>query len=151
MKTILRKLSVLFVIALSVVACHQDIAEENINADVAVEAKTRAAESKATHYYWYNGEKIELTASMSQMNVIMADDASSKSLSGRFEIEQNSDLVNLKSKSTLTTKEEYDRMVSALKQDGQIRHVLPFFERGEGVEPIGTSDIFYVELKKREI
>ena len=34
-----------------------------------------------------------------------------------------------------------------MTRSGEAKYLLPFFERGEGVEPIGTSDIFYLKLK----
>ena len=44
----------------------------------------------------------------------------------------------LTSKSTAT---DYSKLIKDLKQNKQIKHILPFFSRGANAQPIGTSDI----------
>jgi hypothetical protein len=46
------------------------------------------------------------------------------------------------------TVSEYFETINALKQSGKVTEVFPFFERGSGVAPIATSDIFYLGLKE---
>jgi subtilisin family serine protease len=109
---------ILLSLAFAAISC-QDFAEEPLTAeDRAVE--TRAAGVDGQDYYWYNGEKIYLTRNEKYVNVI-ADGKLVKS--SKAEVAAN----------TLTR--------------GEQTKVLPFFERGEGIEPIGTSDIFYLKLK----
>jgi len=105
--------------------------------------------------YYYRGEKVPLTVDRNYVHIIADEDfmksPASDHLFQSFNMERSDSkpaagyMLKLKFKSA-PEMAEYSRIVSSLKQDGQIRHVLPFFVR-EGAEPIGTSDIFCLKLK----
>lgn len=106
--------------ALFVYGCAQD--PTVMPASGPSDPETRATGSGAADYYWYNGEKIPLTRNEKYVNVVASDGKIARSL---------------KSAATF----------SAAEKSGEKRYAMPFFERGGGAEPIGTSDIFYLELK----
>lgn len=81
---------------------------------------SRTTYAGTADYYWYQGEKKYLTISTDQVNVITADSRLQKSSSAKAALS---------------------------KRSGKTKYVLPYLERGEGIEPVGTSDIFYLKLK----
>jgi len=105
--------------------------------------------------YYYHGQKIDLTVSRESVNVIINGNELRKSLdsdfvSRHFTVQRNENslednLVKLVFK-TLPNEKEYTDITNTLRQNLQIKHVFPFFER-EDIEPLGTSDIFYLKLK----
>ena len=123
----------------------------------------RSAGSETTHYYWYRGERIYLTVNTDYVHAIMNDgfreSTSSNSLfevmgfdrdnsepmqGGMVKLRLRPEESRLRSASALSV---YSETVDALIQSGVVNYVFPFFERGAGVPPIGTSYIFYVKLK----
>ena len=118
---------------------------------------TKSAEMDGSYYYWYRGEKISLTVDKSTVNIVVdtsvVKNTSVSNLcmelnlkmvtqpdgSGMFKASLNQDLLKISS---------YNDVVSRLRNDSRIKSVLPFFKRGAGVEPIGTSPLFYVQLKE---
>jgi|GEM_PF-1024335 len=105
--------------------------------------------------YFYKGEKIPLTVDRNYVHVIADENfiksSNSTQLFRSFNLEQSDSkpvegLVKLRSKSKLSVS-EYSEMIKSLKQNEQIKHVFPFFERGNA-DPIGTSDVFYLKLKE---
>jgi len=100
--------------------------------------------------YCFKGEKAPLTVDRNYVNVIAEEDflQSSRSIQlfKSFNLEPDErtpvqqEMVKLKFK-TAPEMTEYSRIVESLKQNENIKHVFPFFER-EDAEPIGTSDIF---------
>ncbi|MDR2968337.1 MAG: S8 family serine peptidase [Tannerellaceae bacterium] len=114
---------ILLLLAFIATSC-QDFAEERLTTSENTTIETRASKVGSADYYWYNGEKIHLTRSEKYVNVVT-----------------NGKLVK-SSKAEVTT--------NSLSRNEETKYVLPFFERGEGVEPIGTSDIFYLKLKQSE-
>lgn len=147
MKKFLGILCMLFMLAAAMVSCHDLFVEEP-----ELSGQTRAVGADATHYYWYNGEKIYLTLNTEYVNVVVegVNLKSSNTLFPNYNVVQtssgqNGDILklNLASKKTAS---EYSEIAKDLKQNKQVKHVLPFFNRGSA-EPIGTSDIFYLKLK----
>jgi len=115
---------------------------------------TRSEGENTTHYYWYKGEKVALTLNTDYVNVVVEDNIAQssdmQSLVQSYNLVQDDSrqcegIIKFKLNSN-TVASEYAKLVSDLKQNAQIKHVLPFFSRGE-VKPIGTSDIFYLKLK----
>jgi len=108
--------------------------------------------------YYYNGVKTTLNVSRNFLYII-ADEGYLKSTSSNrmfknlnVEIDESKPIqgmAKLKLNSAADIS-EYSKIVESLKQEKQIRHVLPLFERGEGLSPIGTSDIFYLKLKEEK-
>ena len=104
----------------------------------------------AQTFYYYKGEKINLTVDRNYV-YILADEHFIDSSFQKFNMEfangkQVQDMVKLKFKS-VPEMQEYSKTIELLKQNQQVKHVFPFFERGNA-DPIGTSDIFYVKLRE---
>jgi len=105
--------------------------------------------------YYYKGKKVNLIVDRNYIHII-ADEkfiksSNSRQLFQKFNMEQDDNepihgMIKLRFKST-TTMQEYSKITESLKENRQIKHVLPFFERGDA-PPIGTSDIFYLKLKE---
>ena len=102
--------------------------------------------------YYYRGEKTNLTVSRNYVHIIAVDEfirsSSANELFQKFNLEVDNSrpvegLIKVRIKST-PEMPEYSKLVELLKQNEQIKHVFPFFERGDAM-PIGTSDIFYVK------
>ena len=110
----------------------------------------------AQTFYYHKGEKINLTVDKNYIHII-ADDEFIKSsninqLVQNFNLEFDNSkpiqgLVKLRLKSE-SEMPEYLKLIESLRQNEQIKHVFPFFERGNATIPIGTADIFYVKLKE---
>jgi len=111
-----------------------------------------------TKYYFFQGERIPLVINKDYINVIMAE-AVGRTLNAthlfqEFNLELDQEhsaegLVRLRLGSAQRMS-EYSNTVESLRQSPHIRYVFPFFERGEGVEPIGTSNYFYIQLRSVE-
>ncbi|MCL2413752.1 MAG: S8 family peptidase [Bacteroidales bacterium] len=106
-------------------------------------------------YYYFRGERIPLTVSRDYVNLIVAENFSrslnATKLFQEFNLEQDEvrsvgDLVRLRL-GTRSERVEYASIIESLRQSQYVRYVFPFFERGEGAEPIGTSSYFYIQLK----
>jgi hypothetical protein len=110
----------IFLLLAFIASSCQDFAEERLTTSENAAIETRTSEVGSADYYWYNGEKVYLTRSEKYVNVV-----------------DGGKLV------------KYSKAEAAAKypaQSEQIK-VLPFFERGEGVEPIGTSPDFITFLR----
>lgn len=150
-----QKLIIPIVFLVTLVACSKQVIEqpEANNPTTATQIKG----SDATYYYWYKGEKIPLTLNTNYINIIADDNtlksSSTSSLFREYNMTQdNSNQIGYLTKFRLNSKlaiSEYSKITDNLKRTQQIKHVLPFFERGNA-EPIGTSDIFYLKLKQTE-
>lgn len=138
----------LLLLSLTMVAC-QDFVEEPDQGPLT----TRSAGADPTLYYWYKGEKVALTLNNEYVNVLVDKNTgvamNASSLFQNYQVQddslQSGNLVKLR----LTAKSaasDYSQIVNDLKQNKQVKHVLPFFNRGNA-EPIGTSEIFYLKLK----
>ena len=110
----------------------------------------------AQTFYYYKGEKINLTVDRNYVYIIADDEftksssANQSTLNFNLEFDDNKPakgLVKLRLKS-VSEMSEYLKLVESLRQNEQIKHVFPFFERGNATPPIGTSDIFYVKIKE---
>lgn len=124
MKT--RKSIILFLFVIVAVACSDSAEETTVVVTDADIADTRAAGLNGQDYYWYQGKKIYLTRNEKYVNVV----------SGNGKLVKSS---------------QVEAAAKAQTRSGDARYkLLPFFERGSGVEPIGTSDIFYLKLKNSE-
>ncbi len=108
--------------------------------------------------YYYKGQKVNLTLNRNYVHVIADDELlksfDSNQLLQKFNIEQINNkqtqgIIKLKFKST-PVMQEYSEAVEFLKENKQVKYVLPFFERGDTLSPIGTSDIFYLKLKEEK-
>ena len=162
MKKLFITFSTFFLLLIAFVACNdsglpiEQPTQENV-------MELRSTEAETTHYYWFRGERIYLTVNTDYVHVIVDDgfleSANSSSLFQAFNIEQDNSrqmqgMVKLRLRPeglrtrSVSALSDYFEMVDALKQSGKVSYVFPFFERGVGVAPIGTSDIFYLKLRE---
>ncbi len=152
MKKISGILCMLSLLTILMVSCQDALVDEPSMEGLTM--TTRSEGENATYYYWYKGEKVALTLNTDYVNVVVEDNITQssdmQSIAQSYNLVQDDSrqcdgIIKLKL-SSKTVASEYAKLVSDLKQNAQIKHVLPFFSRGE-VEPIGTSDIFYIKLK----
>ncbi|MBR1488709.1 MAG: S8 family serine peptidase [Bacteroidales bacterium] len=110
----------------------------------------------SSYYYWYRGKKNELLLNRMYVNVVvdttLVKKASLKLLCEELGLEgevtsNQGNLFRVKIKEPPVSIAAYKQIIKKLLQDARIQKVLPYFERGESVEPIGTSQFFYVQLK----
>lgn len=154
MKKILQYISVFFAMILMSFALSGCQAEDVMTDEAPTDGPQMTNSANSEYYYWYKGEKIYLTLNTEYVNVI-ADDSflkysSTSSQPQKYSIAQDyssttGNLVKLRMSSKLV-ESEYSTTINTLKQDQQVKYVLPFFERTDA-EPIGTSDVFYLKLK----
>lgn len=111
--------------------------------------------AQTSHFYYYKGQKIDLTVNKEYVHIIADKDflqsSNSSRLFGELGLEQDKKrevqgLIKLKFRSKSDVR-EYSKTVDLLKQNRNVKHILPFYERN-GADPIGTSDIFYLKLKE---
>jgi len=109
--------------------------------------------AQAPYFYYYKGEKIYVTVNRNFLNIIVDEELQEPELSQYFILQsyRNDSAQRLIKLEFITTPSvlEYTNIINDLKQNGQIKYALPFFENGNA-PPIGTSDIFYVKLKQIE-
>lgn len=113
--------------------------------------------SAQEHYYYYKGEKVQLTPDRNYLNIIVSSGFNtSAAIRLGFEdfklVKDNSNTQKqffgkLKFKSA-PSDEEYNKAVAALRQLDRVKHVAPYYVRGNGAEPIAVSNIFYIKLHK---
>lgn len=104
--------------------------------------------------YYYKGDKIPLSVDKNFVHIITDEVFVKSSSSSRLFQELNVERVDsrpvqglLKLKlNSVSDMSGYSLIVKSLKQNEQIKYVLPFFERKDA-DPIGTSDVFYIQLK----
>ena len=110
---------------------------------------------QAQLFYYYQGQKIELTVDRNVVNVMFDENivrsSNTNQMFQRFgvvqdELSPNQTMTKLNFGRTLTER-EYSELTESLKQSEEVKHVFPFFER-PGADPIGTSAIFYIQLKE---
>ena len=140
-------------LAVLLVSC-SELLDPNGLSDKALSAGTKSPDSE--YYYWYDGKRINLTVNNDFVNILVDTSIINQSnlfeLCSDYRLEVKTDLdqygllkVQLKEMESLNR--DYQSVVKTLQADSRIRKVLPFFERGNGAEPIGTSHLFYVQLK----
>lgn len=109
------------------------------------------------YYYWYNGEKVDLTVNEDYVNILVDTTKVKKSdiaeLCSDLSLEVKSEINAeglFKAGFNKSTPEilDYEQSVERLRRDERILCVLPYFEAGKGKEPIGTAQYFFVRLKE---
>lgn len=114
-----------------------------------------SVQAQENYSYYYQSEKIPLHLDRQFVNIFTDGDFNSRLLTDigitdfKFitdNTENGQRFAKLKFTSPLNDK-EYGIMVNQLRQLNGVKHVAPFFERGSA-EPIGTSNHFYIKLKK---
>lgn len=126
------------------------------------EENNAALETKAsdnTTYYWYKGEKIPLRLNLQYANIIIDESDKKDTLLQRFSEISDSDMeiaekgngfIKIKLKESARGIKDYKTQVSEIKERLNSGGIYPYYEQGEGVDPIGTSDLFYVRLKDND-
>lgn len=105
--------------------------------------QTKAAEAET--YYWYAGSKIPLTLDLQNVNVIYSE-SRTKGVASERTCRQSV----LAAGERVDDMNDYRAHISALKDNPNVVKVTPYYERGEGVAPIGTSDKFCVKVEDSE-
>jgi subtilisin family serine protease len=141
------------VLAVLLVSC-SEVLDPNGLSDQALSAGTKSPDSE--YYYWYDGKRINLTVNNDYVNILVDTNIVSKSnfseLCSEMGLEAKTNLDSYGLFKAKVIKEgdlnlDYQKTVDALRADSRVLKVLPYFERGHGAEPIGTSHLFYVQLK----
>ncbi len=139
--------ALLFILFL--VSCTDQIVSNPKNDEVPF-GKTKSG--LAEDYYWYHGKQISLTVNDKYVNILLdttaVKGAELSALCSDLQIESKTkpDKDGL-FKAVLNPRTDYMQAVNKLRSDSRILKVLPYYERGNGAEPIGTSQYFYVQLK----
>ena len=130
-------------------SCTEQIVSNPIAGDIS-SRKTKS--SIAEDYYWYHGNQISLTVNDKYVNILLdttvvkGDELSA--FCSELQIESKTKLnKDGLFKAVLKQSTDYLQAVDMLRSDSRILKVFPYFERGNGAEPIGTSQYFYVQIK----
>lgn len=109
------------------------------------------------YYYWYAGEKINLTVNREYINLVVDTVLVRSSdvpafceeygLEAETPLDENG-MFKGKIKRENLRDFEYQFLVDDLRGDERVLFVLPFFEAGKDAEPIGTSQFFYIQSKE---
>jgi len=108
-----------------------------------------AFNGNAQKYYYFKGEKVNLTIDSTQLIVITNNNfqalpnIADLSLTGN----DNSGYLKKTAFSSKPTTSAYLSAIKSLQSANGVKRVLPAFKRGE--HPIGVSDLFYVKLKNQ--
>lgn len=147
-------ISYFFVVALILSSCSESLNPSTKNDHM---YSSGAKGASPEYYYWYKGEKINLTVNREYVNIVI-----DTALVKKVDVSALCKDFKLVMKSGLNREglfkaafnqcpldmEAYCRTVEELRTDSRIKFVLPYFERNQGLEPIGTSQFFYVQLKE---
>lgn len=118
--------------------------------------KTKASDLEEDYHYWYQGETLPLTLNPEFLNLLLADpdisDAELMGLTREMHLVADRDsrdkgFVKVRFVEKPAGLDEYNISVATIRKDPRIHGVYPYFERGGGADPIGTSNIFYLKLK----
>ena len=106
-----------------------------------------------TNSYYYKGQKIPLQVDKRFLNISATNSFSNSSISS-LNIKENNIVQKTSEKfgSIEFTQEpsdvEFLQKINTLRQNPNINNVSLFYKRGNGAKPLGTSNVFYVKLKK---
>lgn len=121
--------------------------------------KTKGSDLEGSYHYWYQGESIPLTLNLEYLNILLSnpemDEAELDELCQEmhlraFKESRDGGLVKVRLSERPDSQDEYITQIHSIRKDFRINGVYPFFERGGGVEPIGTSNVFYLKLCDEE-
>lgn len=156
MKHIIKHLLLTFPLLL-VFGCTEELISPDDPENVKTQSlKTKASDLEEAYHYWYQGETIPLTLNPEFVNLLLADpdisDAELMGLSREMHLVADKDsrdkgLVKVRFVEKPSCLDEYNISIAAIRKDPRIHGVYPYFERGGGADPIGTSNIFYLKLK----
>lgn len=107
------------------------------------------------YFYYYKDQKIALTPDYNLLNITVGEQYDTSKITqlglkneGYVSpaTKESAAIVKLRFNST-PSEAQYNEVINALRQVNGIRNVSPYIVRGNGAEPIGMSNIFYVKLK----
>ena len=117
------------------------------------------AQSLDSIYYYYKEQKINLSVDKNFLNIVTSGDfeeSSIRSLGFKDFIVQDIDEFSEPQKFVKLefhvepSETVFFQILDSLKLNPKIRNIGMYFERGDSIPPIGTSNLFYVRLKKAE-
>lgn len=141
-------------LVLSIISC------TDLNNPVGLSSDTHSIETKSAspeYYFWYHGKTIDLSFNREYVNImvdtVMVKKLESFTICAELGLEGLSELDKsglLKAKITQSCQHysDYQNVVDELLKDTRIKYVFPYVEQGKGVEPVGTSQYFYVQLRE---
>lgn len=121
--------------------------------------KTKGSDLEGSYHYWYQGESIPLTLNLEYINILLSnpemdevelDELCQEMHLRAFKESRDGGLVKVRLSERPDSQDEYITQIHAIRTDSRINGVYPFFERGGGAEPIGTSNVFYLKLRDEE-
>lgn len=131
-----------------------------LNNPVGLSSDTHSIETKCSapeYYYWYHGKAVDLSFNKENVNIMIDTSMVKKSeafvicaelgLEGLSELDQDG-LFKAKITQSCELFSDYQDAVNELLKDSRIKYVFPYVEQGKGLEPVGTSQYFYVQLKE---
>jgi len=108
---------------------------------------TLAVNVSAQKYYYFQGEKVNLTIDSTQLIVVTNNSFQALPNIADLTLVENSGYLKKTAFSYKPTKTAYTAAINSLKSNSGVKRVLPAFKRGDG--HIGVSDLFYVKLKNQ--
>ena len=107
----------------------------------------------AENYYYYHGKPISLKVNEEYVNILLDTSYVKNDVLSVFCKDYNIEAKTKPDKdglfkAHLNQRTDYAQSIEKLRTDFRIKKVLPYFERGNGADPIGTSHYFYVQLKE---
>lgn len=107
----------------------------------------------AENYYYYHGNPISLKVNEEYVNILLDTSYVKNDVLSAFCKDYNIEAKTKLDKdglfkAHLNQRTDYAQSIEKLRTDFRIKKVLPYFERGNGADPIGTSHYFYVQLKE---
>lgn len=136
------------------VACSEIINPVRL-ADNALTTDTKGQDE--TLYYWHCGEKQEIELNYEFVNLLLSKSTFEnpiviKTLCQKYNliIEDKSPekgLIKVRLTGAPQSIDTYSNLVSSMREDDRIQKVLPYFDRGPKMGPIGTSQFFYIKLR----
>ncbi len=107
----------------------------------------------AEDYYYYHGKPISLKVNEEYVNILLDTSYVKNDVLSAFCKDYNIEAKTKLDKdglfkAHLNQRTDYAQGIEKLRADSRVKKVLPYFERGNGADPIGTSHYFYVQLKE---
>ena len=108
--------------------------------------------AQSNYFYYYKGQKIYLTLDKTKLNIItntLFDKNTISNVNAKdfvlstFDNQKYSEIEFINEPTDI----EFYQKLNTLRTNPNINHVNLFFKRGDGIPPIGISNIFYIKLK----
>lgn len=108
-------------------------------------------------FYWYHGKMLGLTFNREYINLVIDTTKVTRSEISMFCSELGLNALSVPNKDGIIKASfkhkkiqlaDYREEIDMIRNDSRILCVCPYFEQGEGMEPVGTTQVFYVHLKE---